>query len=72
MVGHHEIHSGQHQYDADRLSGGDGFMQKNEAEIRKVVLADDVKYVAKDEIPADAFMKDWNLNGEQVWLAVKR
>ena len=47
-------------------------MQKNEAEIRKVVLADDVKYVAKDEIPADAFMKDWNLNGEQVWLAVKR
>ena len=47
-------------------------MQKNEAEIRKVVLADDVKYVAKDEIPVDAFMKDWNLNGEQVWLAVKR
>ena len=47
-------------------------MQKNEAEIRKVVLADDVKYVAKDEIPTDAFMKDWNLNGEQVWLAVKR
>ncbi len=47
-------------------------MQKNEAEIRKVVLADEVKYVAKNEIPADAFMKDWNLNGEQVWLAVKR
>ncbi len=47
-------------------------MQKNESEIRRVVLADAVIYCTKEEIPSDAYGKDWNLNGEEVVLAVKR
>ena len=41
-------------------------MQKNEAYIRDIVLADKISY---DQ--ADGFVKEWNINGEKVTLAVK-
>lgn len=41
-------------------------MQKNEAFIRDIVLADAVVYGK-----TDGFAKEWNINGEDVTLAVK-
>ena len=53
-----------------------GIMQKNEAEIKKVVLAETIVYVdsvaGNDSFPAEGYTKDWNLNGEDVKLGVKR
>jgi len=42
-------------------------MRKNEAEIRSEVLASEVKYGA-----LEGYEKDWNLNGENVKLGVKK
>ena len=41
-------------------------MQKNEAFIKDIVLADAVVYGQ-----TDGFIKEWNINGEDVTLAVK-
>ncbi|MBO5199100.1 MAG: isoleucine--tRNA ligase [Lachnospiraceae bacterium] len=57
------------------VSGNDvikAVMQKNEEEIKRVVLAEAVVY---DETAADAegsASKEWNLNGEDVTLGVKK
>ena len=40
-------------------------IQRIEAEIAKIVLADDFKYSCTDENA-----KEWNINGEQVVLSV--
>ena len=42
-------------------------ISKNEAAIAKVVLADEIK-----EAEAEGFVKDWNINGENVTLGVKK
>ena len=42
-------------------------MKKNEAEIKSVVLADEVVTGAMEGIA-----KEWNLNGEDVTIGVKR
>ena len=47
----------------DRLAA---LMQKNEEYIKSVVLADAVEYGR-----TDGFEKEWNINGENVVLAVK-
>ena len=44
-----------------------GIAEKNKEAICKVVLADDIVYGA-----ADGFVKDWNLNGEDVTIGVKK
>ena len=41
-------------------------MQKNEAEIKRIVLADAMQFGK-----TDGFVKEWNINGEKVALAVK-
>ena len=43
----------------------EGVIKANEAEIAKIVLADDFKYSCTDENA-----KEWNINGEQVVLSV--
>ena len=45
----------------------EALMAKNEAEIRSVVLADEVVVGQTDGIT-----KEWNLNGEDVTIGVKR
>jgi len=45
-------------------------ISRNEAEISKVVLADAIEYV--DGEVAGTYGKSWNLNGEDVFLAVKK
>ena len=42
-------------------------VQKNEAEIKSEVLAEEVAYDS-----ADGFTKEWNINGEKVTLGVER
>ena len=48
----------------DRLSE---LFAKNEAEVKKVVLADNVVFGS-----TDGFVKDWDLNGEPVTIGVKK
>ena len=46
--------------------------KRNEAFIKKTVLADEVVYLAGGETCDGAVSKDWNLNGEDVTISVKR
>ena len=47
------------------------YMTRNEAQICAEVLAETVCYEAEN-LPADAYRKDWNINGFDTVLAVKR
>ena len=52
------------------ITGNDkikGIAEKNKETICKVVLANDIVYGE-----ADGFVKDWNLNGEDVTIGVKK
>ena len=42
-------------------------MRRNEAEIRRIVLADAMQYGT-----ADSSAKEWNINGETIVLSVER
>ncbi len=42
-------------------------MRKNEAELKRVVLADEIVYGTPE-----GFVKNWNLNGKDVTFAVKK
>ncbi len=45
----------------------EAIMKKNEAEIKKVVLADEIVYGTPE-----SFVKEWNLNGKDVTFGVRK
>ena len=47
------------------------YMMRNEPEIRAEVLAESVCY-GEEFIPSDAYRKDWNINGFDTALAVRK
>ena len=52
------------------VSGNDkitAICEKNAEEIKRIVMAESIT-----ENTADGFVKDWNLNGEDVTLSVKK